>query len=116
MQKARHQILRQNASALRANMTLAERKLWAILRAHGLGCRFIRQYIFDNKYIVDFYCPQKKLIIELDGGQHCDNIQDKIRDEYLAQRGCRILRFWNNEILSNIDGCLALIKEKLEEI
>ena len=94
---------------LRSNQTNAEKLLWQKLRKRQLGVRFQRQYVFDNKYIVDFYCASLKLIIEINGGQHNDNHQDDIRDNYIKKRGCKILRFWNNDILENIEGCLSQI-------
>ena len=112
---------------LRSNQTNAEKLLWQKLRKRQLGVCFQRQYVFDNKYIVDFYCASLKLIIEIDGGQHHDNHQDDIRDNYIKKRGCKILHFWNNDILENIEGCLSQItnliptvpplniKERLEE-
>ncbi len=94
---------------LRSNQTNAEKLLWQRLRKRQLGVRFQRQYIFENKYIVDFYCAALKLIIEIDGGQYCDNSQDIIRDKNIMNRGYKILRFWNNDILKNIEGCLSQI-------
>ena len=94
---------------LRSIQTNAEKLLWQKLRKRQLGVRFQRQYVFDNKYIVDFYCASLKLIIEINGGQHNDNHQDDIRDNYIKKRGCKILRFWNNDILENIEGCLSQI-------
>lgn len=94
---------------LRSNQTNAEKLLWQKLRKRQLGVRFQRQYVFDNKYIVDFYCASLKLIIEINGGQHNYNHQDDIRDNYIKKRGCKILRFWNNDILENIEGCLSQI-------
>lgn len=94
---------------LRSNQTNAEKLLWQKLRKRQLGVCFQRQYVFDNKYIVDFYCASLKLIIEINGGQHNDNHQDDIRDNYIKKRGCKILRFWNNDILENIEGCLSQI-------
>ncbi len=92
-----------------SNQTNAEKLLWQKLRKRQLGVRFQRQYVFDNKYIVDFYCASLKLIIEINGGQHNGNHQDDIRDNYIKKRGCKILRFWNNDILENIEGCLSQI-------
>ena len=92
-----------------SNQTNAEKLLWQKLRKRQLGVRFQRQYVFDNKYIVDFYCASLKLIIEINGGQHNDNHQDDIRDNYIKKRGYKILRFWNNDILENIEGCLSQI-------
>ena len=92
-----------------SNQTNAEKLLWQKLRKRQLGVRFLRQYLFDNKYTVDFYCASLKLIIEINGGQHNDNQQEDIRDNYIKKRGCKILRFWNNDILENIEGCLSQI-------
>lgn len=107
--------LKQNARYLRKNMTDQERKLWQLLRNRQFhGYRFLRQFIIDD-YIVDFVCCEKKLIIEIDGGQHNEmqNIRyDKKRTEYLESKGYKIIRFWNNEIDNNIDG----VYQKLEEI
>ncbi len=93
----------------RSNQTNAEKLLWQKLRKRQLGVRFQRQYIFDNKYIVDFYCAALKLVIEIDGGQHCDNRKDKFRNQEIINRGYKLLRFWNNDILENIEGCLSQI-------
>lgn len=97
--------------ALRGNQTLAEQHLWMRIRRKQLGLRFNRQHIFDNKYIVDFYNAENKVVIELDGGQHCESGKDIERDEYLRQRGIIVQRFWNNEVLTNIEGCILKIME-----
>lgn len=104
------------ARKLRKTMTAAEAVLWNRLRNRQLDYRFIRQYIVDDKYIADFYCAEKRLLIELDGGQHCESADDKIRDEYLKSKNFYALRFWNNEVLENIDGCLARINETLAKL
>ena len=92
--------LKINARNLRKNSTQAENKIW---------------YVINNKYIVDFICKEKKLIIEIDGGQHCESDSDKKRDFYLQQCGYKVLRLWNNEVLKNLEGCLEIIKQALEE-
>ena len=97
-------------------MTMAERKIWRFLRCHQLGVRFVRQYVFHNRYILDFYAPSLKLAIEIDGGQHNQNPSDKIRDEYLTQHDVKILRFWNNEILGNIEGCRQAIQQEITSL
>ncbi len=103
---------------LRYNMTGQERKLWQIIRKRAINnFRFRRQYPI-GKYIVDFICREKKLIIEVDGGQHNtkENIQaDKERTEYLESKGYKVLRFWNNEIDKNIEGVYSKILQVLEE-
>lgn len=109
----RNPYLLRNAVQLRADMTDAERELWKLLRRKNMNYRFLKQHLIDDKYIVDFFCAAKKLVIEVDGGQHCNNIEDKKRDAYLNKRGYTVLRFWNNELLTNMEGCLTVIKNKL---
>lgn len=96
-----------NAKILRKNMTSQERKLWAILRNHKFyGYEIRRQYPI-GEYIVDFICRNKQIIIEVDGGQHNEeeNIKsDNIRTKYLESKGYKVIRFWNNEIDSNMEG------------
>ncbi len=105
------------ARLLRKNMTREERILWHNLRSRMfLGYKFRRQEPI-GKYIVDFLCYEKKLIIELDGGQHAQDNgvrNDEIRDNNLRTSGFSILRFWNNDVTSNLNGVLMLIKEALE--
>jgi very-short-patch-repair endonuclease len=97
------------AKRLRSNMTDAERRLWYRLRAHRFdGYKFKRQ-VPIGRYVVDFACLRRKLIIEVDGGQHADNPRDAVRDRYLASEGFRILRFWNNDVLRNTNGVLEVI-------
>jgi very-short-patch-repair endonuclease len=104
------------ARELRKNLTDAELKLWQNLRGKRLkGYQFYRQKNIGN-YIVDFYCPAGKLIIELDGGQHYaeEGIEsDKIRDNYLAGLRFTVLRFSDRDVLKNIDGVLQRIYEHL---
>ena len=97
------------AKLLRRNMTDVEKKLWRCLRSRQFErFKFRRQYPI-GKYIVDFICVEERLIIELDGGQHADNTKDNIRDEWLRARGYTVLRFWNNEMIENMDGVLQTI-------
>ena len=104
------------ARELRKNMTDAEIFLWSKVRRKQLkGNQFYRQKNIGN-YIVDFYCPSAKLIIEVDGGQHYSEqgqAQDRIRDEYLSQLGFKVLRVSDREVLSNINGVLQRIYEHL---
>ena len=99
---------------LRKNMTDVERLLWLKIRSRQLlGYRFRRQHPIKN-YIVDFVCLDSKLIIELDGGQHIDQHDyDERRDKVLNQEGFEVLRFWNNEIIENLDGVLEVVCEHL---
>ncbi len=107
------------AKTLRKNQTPQEQKLWNILRNRQvLGCKFKRQYPVGN-YIVDFACRERKLIIELDGGQHNKTEAiwaDKERTIYLQNAGFRVLRFWNDEVDNNIEGVYQKIVEYLSAI
>ena len=106
-------MLTTNARQLRKNSTDAEAALWRILRASTLaGTKFRRQHPI-GPYIVDFVSLSRKLIIECDGGQHAESAADAVRDRWLAERGYRTLRFWNNEILSNREGVLHAILEAI---
>ncbi|KZC15795.1 DNA methylase [Rhodanobacter sp. FW510-R12] len=100
------------ARGLRQSMTDAERKLWHRLRNRQLcGCKFRRQHEIDH-YIVDFACMEAMLIIELDGGQHAEQVSyDEHRTRHLQAKGYRVLRFWNNEALTNIESVLEVILE-----
>jgi len=100
-----------NAKSLRSNMTEAEQKLWYYLRANRfMGLKFKRQKPL-GPYIVDFVCLEEKLIIELDGGQHAENIAyDQIRDTWLRNQGYTVLRFWNNELLNETKSVLEKIR------
>lgn len=95
------------ARNLRKNQTPQEQKVWQLLRNfqfHNL--KFKRQYPIGD-YIVDFVCKEKKIVIEIDGGQHnmSDNIEkDKIRTEYIESKGYKVIRFWNNDIDNNLKG------------
>lgn len=102
------------ARALRKQQTDTERFLWSRLRGKQLaGHKFYRQYPI-GKYIVDFYCPAKKLAIELDGSQHMQQMNyDKIRSQYLQEQQIITLRFWDNEVLKNINGVLEKINSLL---
>ena len=100
---------RGNARLLRRAMTDAETRLWYSLRAHRLnGLSFRRQTPF-GRFIVDFVCHERLLVIELDGGQHADSAKDVERDRWLASKGYRILRFWNSDVLKNRDAVLEAI-------
>jgi len=104
-----------NAKHMRRNGTDAERRLWSVLRAKRLSdWKFRRQQPVDNRYIVDFVCFSARLIVEADGSQHADSASDAERDAWLKQQGFRILRFWNNDILTNPDGVATAILAALE--
>ena len=102
------------ARALRKSTTDAERKLWSVLRRLQIdGHRFRRQHPI-GVYVVDFVCLAEKLVIEVDGGQHAENIQaDDARTAWLESSGYRVLRFWNNDVLGNTDGVVEEIRAAL---
>ena len=103
------------AKELHRNMTPAEHKLWSVLRAHQIeNVHFRNQHAVGN-YIVDFCAPRKKLIIELDGGQHIDQQEyDQQRTDFLQSKSYRVLRFWNDDVLKNINGVIQVIMETLQ--
>lgn len=102
---------------MRSNMTDEESVLWYHLRAKRfMGFKFKRQVLISD-YIVDFACLQRHLIIELDGGQHNETtnaLSDNKRSEYLKKQGFKVLRVWNNDVNSNLDSVLEIIKHALE--
>jgi very-short-patch-repair endonuclease len=102
------------AKTLRSNMTDAERRLWYRLRAHRFaGVKFKRQ-VPIGPYVVDFACMGRKLVLEIDGGQHAENSMDRVRDEWLGQQGYVVLRFWNTDVLRSTDAVLERILTSLQ--
>jgi very-short-patch-repair endonuclease len=91
-------------------MTDAERRLWSRLRRRQIhGRRFRRQHPI-GPFIADFACPEEKLVVELDGGQHVERKDhDAARTRWLADRGYRVLRFWNNDVLTQTDAVVQVI-------
>ena len=104
--------LLERARVLRSNQTQAEQRLWYYLRARRFfGLKFKRQKPVGN-YIVDFVCFFQKLIIEVDGGQHHEQMEyDSRRDQWLRGEGFVVLRFWNNQVLGDTEGVLESIRE-----
>jgi len=104
-----------NSQKLRHNSTDAEMKLWRVLRGHQLkDIHFRRQHAIGT-YVVDFCAPSMKLIIEVDGGQHLDQeTYDQERTAYLESKGYRVLRFWNNDVMHDLDGVVTVILDTLE--
>lgn len=103
--------LKNKSRNLRKNQTDAESLLWFHLRNKQLmGYKFRRQYPIIN-YIIDFYCFERKLGIELDGSQHIGNRYDELRSKKLSDEGIRLLRFWDYEVLTNISGVLDVISD-----
>ena len=109
-------ILKERARRLRRDQTDAEKRLWARLRARQLcDAKFRRQYPVDP-YIVDFCCFEHRLVVELDGGQHAgQTIADQKRSAFLISLGYRVLRFWDNEALNDIDAVLQQIVQALND-
>ena len=97
-------------------MTDAERKLWQYLRLCQLDGHKFRRQVRIGPYIADFVCLKAMLIIEVDGGQHADaRAYDSRRDDFMRGQGYRILRFWNNEVLGNMDGVWQMIVSEIND-
>jgi very-short-patch-repair endonuclease len=109
--------MQRRAAELRHNQTDAETKLWQALRMHQAKYIHFRRQHAIGSYIVDFCSLRKKLIIELDGGQHLEQVEyDNERTAFFTSKGYRILRFWNNDVLKNLDGVMRVILEALEKV
>lgn len=104
--------VRVRARELRRDMTEPEYRLWHALKHNQLGAKFRRQAP-KGPYILDFYCPQHKLVIEVDGESHAMDSRDERRDAWLTNQGFRVLRFWNHDIMRNLDGVVAVIYREL---
>jgi len=113
--KMRKHYKRKEARDLRKTMTDAEKKLWYWLRDRRFyEVKFRRQYPI-GVYIADFASLEPPLVIELDGGQHATNqMYDTRRDAFLRQQGFTILRFWNNDVISNVEGVLTMIAQQIQ--
>jgi very-short-patch-repair endonuclease len=99
---------------LRRAQTPAEFALWTRIRSRRLGgFKFVRQEPI-GRYYVDFVCRGRRLIVELDGGQHAERREDKERDSALCGLGYRVIRFWNNDVVDNLDGALQTLLSELE--
>ncbi|MEL7197028.1 MAG: endonuclease domain-containing protein [Pseudomonadota bacterium] len=94
-------------------MTVAERALWSQLRSRPFGTKFTRQFPIGD-FIVDFACRSLRLAIELDGGQHAKCSADIVRTNVISAHGYRVIRFWNNEVLENMDGVLKTLAAEVE--
>ena len=105
-----------HARQLRTAMTDAERYLWRSLRLRQFdGYKFRRQHPLGH-YVVDFVCVEAKLVVEVDGGQHSERQEyDASRTEWLRQKGFRVLRFWNHEVMNDIEAVKTVIWEALHE-
>ena len=106
------------ARKLRSDHTEVEMRLWQKLRNRQLGVDFRRQHPVGN-FILDFYAPTLRLVIELDGGQHAEQtigLRDERRTRWLTERGATVLRFWNSDVIQNLPGVLEVIMEKVAEL
>ncbi len=105
----------QAAQPLRKRQTDAETRLWRHLHNRDLSGHKFRRQVPLGPYVVDFVCFDAKLIVEADGGQHAGSARDQERDAYFRERGYRVLRLWNMDILKNIEGALTVIEQTVEE-
>jgi len=102
------------ARRLRATPTDAERKLWQQLRNRQLAGQKFRRQVPFGPYVVDFYCHEARLVIEVDGSQHdCQQAYDERRTAFLQSQRIRVIRFWNNEVLLNMEGVLTVVLDAL---
>ncbi|ENN85850.1 protein of unknown function DUF559 [Rhizobium freirei PRF 81] len=104
--------LRHFAKTMRHDATKAENMLWQALRRSQLeGFKFRRQVPIDG-YILDFVCFKARLIVEVDGAQHAESTKDLARDAHFSKQGFRIVRVWNHEVTTNLEGvCLTILAE-----
>ncbi len=109
---------RNSARRMRKELTEAERRLWHKLRAHRLGGLGFKRQMPIGDYIVDFACPSKRLVVEVDGSQHGfdDNVSaDLVRAGILGEKGWLVLRFWNHEVMASIDAvCDQIFSSAME--
>ena len=113
--RAANEAKTERARRLRRSSTDAEAALWYQIRSRRLGgFKFVRQEPI-GPYTVDFICRERRLIIEVDGGQHADNPDDVVRDKWLVAHNYIVLRFWNNAVLGNMPGVLEAISRALAE-
>jgi very-short-patch-repair endonuclease len=103
------------AKKLRSNMTDAERRLWYRLRAHRFGGIKFKRQVPIGPYVADFACLNRRLVLEIDGGQHAESETDCLRDQRLREAGFKVLRFWNNDVLARTDTVLELIMDALKD-
>jgi very-short-patch-repair endonuclease len=101
------------ARVLRGNATEAERIMWRLLRDRRFGGVKFRRQVPIGPFIADFASIEHRLVVELDGGQHADSQTDVRRDRFLEAHGWRVVRFWNNEVMTNREGVLEVIHDAL---
>jgi very-short-patch-repair endonuclease len=103
------------ARKLRSRMTDAERKLWFALKDRRFEAFKFRRQVPVGPYIADFLCFESRLIVEVDGGQHAESVRDTERDAWLAQNAFCVVRFWNNDVLRNLEGVLTSLAAELNK-
>ena len=108
-------LLKARARELRQSSTAAELRLWRYLRRNNLGARFRRQVPLGG-YIADFLSFNPRVVIEVDGSQHAGSEGDRVRDNFFRGQGFLVLRFWNSEVMGNLEGVLATITRVLAEL
>jgi very-short-patch-repair endonuclease len=104
-----------SARQMRRTPTAAEKKLWHHLHRISLSGSHFRRQVQLGRYIVDFVSHRACVVIEVDGGQHSENLADAFRTRFIESQGYRVLRFWNNDVLNNIDGVLEVIQNAVSE-
>jgi very-short-patch-repair endonuclease len=102
------------ARVLRSRMTDAERKIWFALRDRRFAQFKFRRQVSIGPFIADFVCFKARLVIEVDGGQHADSARDLKRDRWFVANKFRVLRFWNNDVLSNLEGVMTVLANSLQ--
>jgi very-short-patch-repair endonuclease len=101
---------KQNSRRLRREMTDAERRLWQNIRERQMGGHKFRRQHPAGRYVLDFVCLEARLVIEVDGGQHGERVEeDRLRSQWLEARGFRVVRFWNHEVLNHLEEVKAVI-------
>jgi very-short-patch-repair endonuclease len=103
-----HNASASHAIALRRQPTDAERVLWRRLRSERLGVKFRRQHPYE-RYVLDFVCLERMLVIEVDGGQHLESERDQRRDSFLKVAGFQVLRFWNHDVIQRTEDVVQAI-------
>ena len=103
------------ARQLRARMTDAEAKLWFALRDRRFADFKFRRQVALGPFIADFVCFDARVIVEVDGGQHVESASDMRRDQWFAANSFMVVRYWNNDVLKNLDGVLMSLLETLRE-
>jgi very-short-patch-repair endonuclease len=110
--------LKNNRRELRHNQTDTEKAFWSKVRSRQFhGMRFLRQYSV-GPYILDFYCPELRIAVELDGGQHNEEggkAHDAVRSEFLLAQDINVMRFWNHDVLQNMQGVFNRMEEIIEK-